>query len=142
MNDNAPKGKPPKAAAFETIAASGLNPHARLVAYAILGHVRAPSLSWVMSRKKIVADTGLSLASVKRGIADLKRAGLLDVIERRGPDGRQGWSRYRLKISEPATAAQISDNEPPYCTPTRTTEVLGKGRTTDSGRCSYAGARA
>ena len=109
MTENPPKVKPPKSAAFEMIASSGLNPHARLVALAILGRVRAPSLSWIMPRSQIVADTGMSLAAVKRSIADLKRAGLLDVTERRGPDRSRGWSRYRLENSAAPAGASIPE---------------------------------
>ena len=109
MTETTPKVKPPKSVAFERIAASGLNPHARLVALAILGRVRAPSLSWTMPRSQIVADTGMSLAKVKRALADLKRAGLLRVIERRGPDRSRGWSRYRLEISASPAAASIPE---------------------------------
>ena len=109
MTEPAPKVKPPKAAAFERIATSGLNPHARLVALAILGRVRTPSLAWIMPRERIVADTGMSLAAVKRSIADLRRAGLLDVTERRRPDRRRGWSRYRLEISASPAGASIPE---------------------------------
>lgn len=71
---------------------------AALVALRIARHANAEGLAWP-SVAHLAKMTGLSVASVRRGIRRLVAAGLLEVEARNGTTGVTATNRYRLLFS-------------------------------------------
>lgn len=108
MPENRQKVKPRKVRAFEAIAASTVNPTARLVAFAILWRVRPDSLAWIMPTEQIIADTRLSRSAVFKALAQLRQAGLIEIVKRYDAQGNRGWSVYKITADRVSEMASLS----------------------------------
>lgn len=75
------------------------------------------------ARCTIADECGVSVATVKRRIAALAAAGLLDVEERRRDDGSQSSNLYRLRLTDPRVPVTrppgLSSDPPPGSAVTR-----------------------
>lgn len=77
-----------------------LSPHAKHVAYVLTTYRRQRDAKCCPSRNTLVTDTGYSVATVKRAIAELTEKGILYRVAGSGSRGR--ISRYVFKYDEEA----------------------------------------
>lgn len=95
-----------------------VSPTAKLVYVTIQSRVNDSAEAWP-SHKRIAADSGLSVSSVQRALAELRELGVVEARERRRRDGGRASSVYRVSTARP----QPVDNAPPSVTQTEGASV-------------------
>jgi len=88
-----------------------VTPKAKLVYLVIQSHTNEQGTAWP-SQATIATESGLSLATVKRGLEELRKRGLVTAQERRRKDGGQTSSLYAVAMVAPPVDNGV-DNQPP-----------------------------
>lgn len=87
-----------------------VTPKAKLVYLVIQSHTNEQGTAWP-AQSKIATESGLSLATVKRALEELRGRGLVTAEERRRKDGGKTSSVYAVALVAPPVDNSV-DNPP------------------------------
>jgi DNA-binding transcriptional ArsR family regulator len=79
---------------------TGLKPAAKIVLYWLADHYNGETGDCFPSQKRMAELCEMTDRSVRKQIDVLKQAGLIEVIERKRPNGSQTSNAYRLKMDD------------------------------------------